>query len=106
MKIGLYISSSCAKDPLAYAFANLLSEGLGNRVQTLTRHDKLDPTLDLVHILGGNDLYFYSNQLRIICCNLNTSDKNTTNLSIVFLSISICCAISMIQLGILFSNCG
>lgn len=57
MKIGLYISSSCAKDPLAYAFANLLSEGLGNRVQTLTRHDKLDPTLDLVHILGGNDLY-------------------------------------------------
>ena len=48
MKIGLYISSSCAKDPLAYAFANLLSEGLGNRVQTLTRHDKLDPTLDLV----------------------------------------------------------
>ena len=51
MKIGLYISSSCAKDPLAYAFANLLSEGLGNRVQTLTRHDKLDPTLDLVHIL-------------------------------------------------------
>lgn len=57
MKIGLYISSSCAKDPLAYAFANLLSEGLGNRVQTLSRHDKLDPTLDLVHILGGNDLY-------------------------------------------------
>ena len=44
MKIGLYISSSCGKNPLAYAFANLLSEGLGNRVQTLTRHDKLDPT--------------------------------------------------------------
>lgn len=55
MKIGLYISSQCKKNPLHYSFAQLLIDGMGERIQICSFKNILNSSFDLIHLLAGDD---------------------------------------------------